>query len=73
MVVMLTYYASMLVVQTLRTTMMAGPRTVGLGCFSPVQRLDERSKASSDEKVWLHAQSNGFRTRRYYGLSAAFI
>ena len=74
MVVMLTYYASMLVVQTLRTTMMAaGPRTVGLGCFSPVQRLDERSKASSDEKVWLHAQSNGFRTRRYFGLSAAFI
>ena len=28
------------------TTMMAGPRTVGLGCFSPVQRLDERSEAS---------------------------
>jgi hypothetical protein len=27
------------------TTMMAGLRTVGLGCFSPVQRLDERSKA----------------------------
>jgi hypothetical protein len=46
MVVMLTYYASMLVVQTLKTTMMAGPRTVGLGCFSPVQRLDERSEAT---------------------------
>jgi hypothetical protein len=28
------------------TTVMAGPRTVGLGCFSPMQRLDERSKAS---------------------------
>ena len=28
------------------TTMMAGPRTVGLECFSPVQRLDERSEAS---------------------------
>jgi hypothetical protein len=28
------------------TTMMAGPRTVGLGSFSPVQRLDERSEAS---------------------------
>jgi hypothetical protein len=28
------------------TTMMAGPRTVGLGCFSPVQRLDEWSEAS---------------------------
>jgi hypothetical protein len=27
------------------TTMMAGPRTVGLGSFSPVQRLDERSEA----------------------------
>jgi hypothetical protein len=26
-------------------TMMAGPRTVGLGCFSPVQWLDERSEA----------------------------
>ena len=24
------------------------PRTVGLGCFSPVQRLDERSEASID-------------------------
>ena len=29
------------------TTMMAGPMTVGLGCFSPVQRLDERSEAST--------------------------
>jgi hypothetical protein len=49
---MLTYYASMLVVQTLRTTMMAaGPRTVGLGRFSPVQRLDERSEASSEIKM----------------------
>jgi hypothetical protein len=28
------------------TTMMAGPRTVGLGFFSPVQQLDERSEAS---------------------------
>ena len=28
------------------TTMMAGPRTVGLGCFSPAQRLDEWSEAS---------------------------
>jgi hypothetical protein len=46
MVVMVIYYASMLLVQTLRTTMMAGPRTVGFGCFSPVQRLDERSEAS---------------------------
>jgi hypothetical protein len=27
------------------TTMMAGPRTVGLGCFSPMQWLDERSEA----------------------------
>jgi hypothetical protein len=27
------------------TTMIAGPRTVVWGCFSPVQRLDERSKA----------------------------
>jgi hypothetical protein len=26
--------------------MMAGPRTVGLGYFSPVQRLDEQSEAS---------------------------
>jgi hypothetical protein len=25
--------------------MMAGPMTVGLGCFSPVQRLDEWSEA----------------------------
>jgi hypothetical protein len=50
MVVMLTYYASMLVVQTLRTTMMAGPRTVGLGCFSPMQRLDEWSEASGNNK-----------------------
>ena len=50
MVVMLTYYASMLVVQTLRTMIMAGPRTVGLGCFSPVQRLDERSEASIGKK-----------------------
>jgi hypothetical protein len=31
---------------TAMTTIMAGPRTVGLGCFSPVQRLDERSEAS---------------------------
>jgi hypothetical protein len=30
------------------TTMMAGPKTVDLGCFSPVQRLDERSEASSN-------------------------
>jgi hypothetical protein len=29
------------------TTMIAGPRTVVWGCFSPVQRLDERSEASS--------------------------
>jgi hypothetical protein len=28
------------------TTTMAGPRTVGLGCISPVQRLDEQSEAS---------------------------
>jgi hypothetical protein len=27
-------------------TMMAGPRTVGLGYFSPMQRLDEQSGAS---------------------------
>ena len=33
------------------TTMMAGPRTVGLGCFSPVQRLDERSEASIDKML----------------------
>jgi hypothetical protein len=25
----------------------AGPRTVGLGCFSPMQLLDERSEAST--------------------------
>jgi hypothetical protein len=25
------------------TMMMAGPRTVGLECFSPVQQLDEQS------------------------------
>jgi hypothetical protein len=31
-------------------TMMAGPRTVGLGCFSPIQRLDERSEASGNKK-----------------------
>jgi hypothetical protein len=31
------------------TMMMAGPRTVGLGCFSPVQPLDERSKVSEDK------------------------
>ena len=28
------------------TMMMAGPRTVGLGCFSPVQRLGKWSEAS---------------------------
>jgi hypothetical protein len=28
------------------TTMIAGPRTVVWGCFSPVQRLDELSEAS---------------------------
>ncbi len=28
------------------TTMMAGPRTVGLGCFSPMQQLDKRSEAT---------------------------
>ena len=28
------------------TTMIAGPRTVVWGCFSPVQRLDKRSEAS---------------------------
>jgi hypothetical protein len=28
------------------TTMIAWPRTVGLGCFSPMQRLDERSDGS---------------------------
>ena len=33
------------------TAMMAGPRTVGLGCFSPMQRLDERSKASENEII----------------------
>ena len=33
------------------TTIMAGPRTVGLGCFSPMQRLDERSKASENEII----------------------
>jgi hypothetical protein len=27
-------------------TMMAGPRTVGLGSFIPVQRLDDRREAS---------------------------
>jgi hypothetical protein len=32
------------------TTMMAGPRTVGLGCISLVQRLDERSKASFNNR-----------------------
>jgi hypothetical protein len=32
------------------TTMMAGPRTVGLGCISLVQRLDERSKASLNNR-----------------------
>ena len=32
--------------KTAATTMMAGPRTVGSGCFSPVQRLDEWSEAS---------------------------
>ena len=31
------------------TMMMAGPRTVGLGCFSPVQRLDEQSEASENK------------------------
>jgi hypothetical protein len=56
MVVMLTYYASVLVVQTLRTTMMAGPRTVGLGCFSPMQRLDQRSEASYYEIEVLYIQ-----------------
>ncbi len=29
------------------TTMMAGPRTVDLGSFSPVQQLDEPNEASS--------------------------
>jgi hypothetical protein len=33
------------------TMMMAGPRTVGLGCFSPMQRLDERSEASNNKKM----------------------
>jgi hypothetical protein len=28
------------------TMMMARQRTVGLGCFSPMQRLDKRSEAS---------------------------
>jgi hypothetical protein len=28
---------------------MAGPRIVGLGCFIPVQRLDEQSEASFDK------------------------
>jgi hypothetical protein len=32
------------------TTMMAGLRTVGLGSFSPMQRLDERSEASYNKK-----------------------
>jgi hypothetical protein len=36
------------------TTMMAGPRTVGLGCFSPVQRLDERSEASLNNSTIPH-------------------
>jgi hypothetical protein len=39
------------------TTMMAGPKTVGLGCFSPVQRLDERSKASRHKIVLEHFRS----------------
>jgi hypothetical protein len=40
------------------TTMMAGPRAVGLGCFSPVQRLDERSDASVIEGKCLATACN---------------
>jgi hypothetical protein len=32
------------------TTMMAGLRTVGLGCFSPVQQLDKQRKASKKKR-----------------------
>jgi hypothetical protein len=36
------------------TAMMAGPRTMGLGCFSPMQRLDQRSKDSKFLKNLVH-------------------
>jgi hypothetical protein len=39
-------------------TMMAGPRAVGLGCFSPVQWLDERSEASVIESKCLATACN---------------
>jgi hypothetical protein len=44
------------------TTMMAGLRTVGLGSFSPVQRLDERSEASYNKKISQPEQSNTLKS-----------
>jgi hypothetical protein len=46
--------------------MMAGPRTLGLGCFSPVQGLDERNKASENEN------SISFQTSQQTAISLIF-